>query len=182
MKPFKILSVVLIGLFSYYLLIPNPKFPAPLDDALQSNEPGDTETNFRRAYFTDYSREEVMNHYKNEFRYNDSIFKSSIQISLNYPPESAQQLVRDQTRSTFLEELIHPFRGYLFVNGFEPKEDKDAILINDKFWKQKITVKYIPTSAIYRTSILLITSILLTIILKEWEKYIIEITKIIKRK
>jgi len=50
-------------IFLLYLLLPNPNFPEASRDALQSNEPADTETPLRRAYFTNYSREEVVKHY-----------------------------------------------------------------------------------------------------------------------
>ena len=54
-------------LFLAYILLPNPDFPASIPGALQSKEPADTETSLRRAYFTDYSREEVINWYKDQF-------------------------------------------------------------------------------------------------------------------
>ena len=55
--------MILSVIFLLYLVVPSPDFPEPPHDALQSDEPADTETHLRRGYFTDYSREEVMEHY-----------------------------------------------------------------------------------------------------------------------
>lgn len=136
----KILFVlfILFGiLFLGYLIMPEPDFPEPPDGFVQSKEPADTETPFRRGYFTDLSREEVVNHYRGEFGWG---------YRLNYPPEEAQTIIRDQTKSTFLEEFVHPFRESLFVNGYEPKENENAVGIGGKVYKQKIIVKYVPST------------------------------------
>ena len=149
-KPMKIIYFIFPTLLVLYLLVPNPEFPRPPNDALQSFEPADTESPLRRAYFTDLSREEVMGHYKSQFK---SSFFMGINLPtyrLNYPPEEAHGIIRDQTRSTFLEEIVHPFRESLFVNGFEPKDPKDAIFIEGRSWRQKITVKFVPSNLISR--------------------------------
>lgn len=67
-------------------------------------------------------------------------------LSLNYPPEEAQTIIRDQTRSSYLEELVHPFRESVYVSGFIPKVRKDAIVIEGREYYQKITVRYVPSS------------------------------------
>jgi len=134
MKAFiKIAYISLSILFLYYLAQPNPSFPVSLPGAKQSFEPADIETPLRRGYYTDMTRSEVMDHYQNQF----SGYRS------NYPPEEAQTIIRDQTKSTFLEEITHPFRESLFVNGFEPTEPQYKILIDGKVWKQKIIVRYV---------------------------------------
>ncbi|MEK7188852.1 MAG: hypothetical protein AAB685_03305 [Patescibacteria group bacterium] len=109
----------------------------------------DTETPYRRAYFTNFSREEVISHYQREF----SKISFGIQLPalrLNYPPEDSQTLIRDQTRSTFLEEIVHPLRESLFINGFKPKFAKDEIWYKGVHYEQKITVKYVPSSLYIR--------------------------------
>ncbi|MCH7641117.1 hypothetical protein IID22_02900 [Patescibacteria group bacterium] len=149
-KPMKIIYSIFSTFLVLYLLLPNAEFPSPPSDSLQSFEPADTESPLRRAYFTDLAREEVMVHYENQFK--SSVFMS-INLPtyrLNYPPEEAQTLIRDQTQSTFLEEIVHPLRESLYVNGFEPKEDKDAIIREEKEWRQKITVRLVPSSLISR--------------------------------
>lgn len=137
-------------IFVLYLLLPNSDFPLPPPGALQSQEPADTETPFRRAYFTDFTRGEVLSYYQSQFDSNPFLKLNIITYRLNYPPEEAQTIIRDQTRSTFLEEIVHPYRASLFVNGFEPKNPKDAIFVQDKNWRQKIIVKYVPSTGTAR--------------------------------
>lgn len=153
-----IIFIILAVIFLGYLAIPNQKaFPAQLPDSLQSKEAGDSETPLRRAYFTNMTREEVMSWYETQLR-SSSINNIPLPtLRLNYPPEEAQTLIRDQTRSTFLEELVHPFRESLYVNGFEPKDPKDRIFIEGKVWRQKITVKFVGSSPYLRLAIALPT-------------------------
>lgn len=148
---FKITHILLtLGLLTY-VAIPSQEFPTPPSDALQSFEPADTETPLRRAYFTHLNREEVMAHYKAQF-------SSLPTINLNYPPEEAQTIIRDQTRSSYLEELVHPFRESIFINGFVPKEKKDAILIEGQEYYQKITVRSVPSLMVTRIVFVLLSS------------------------
>jgi hypothetical protein len=150
----KIAYIALTVAFVIYVALPSPDFPNPPDDALQSQEPADTETPLRKAYFTDYTREEVVAHYKREF----SGFPV---LNLNYPPEEGQSIIRDQTRSSYLEELVHPFRESIYINGFVPKVRKDAIVIGDNEYHQKLTVRYVPGSSTVRMVYALLTSVTL---------------------
>lgn len=128
--------------FVFYLITPLNSFPQPPEAVLTSNEPADQETPLRRGYYTDLSRAEILTHYQNQFG----------GFRLNYPPEEAQTLVRDQTQSTFLEELNHPLRESLYINGFEPeisgKTDWQPLVVSEKVWRQKITIRHI-TSALW---------------------------------
>jgi len=65
---------------------------------------------------------------------------------LNYPPEEAQTIIRDQTRSTFLQEIVHPMRESVYINGFEPADPKDAVIIKGRHFRQKIIVRFVPSS------------------------------------
>lgn len=167
----KVLNVLLalIGLgFAVYLALPGPSFPAPPPDSLQSKEPADSETPLRRAYFTNYTRQQVLDWYEAEF--NTSPFKN-IKLPtylLNYPPENAQTIIRIQTRSTFLEEIVHPLRESIYINGFEPKELKDAINIEGKPWRQKIIVRHVPGSLALRLVAYLGMIVSVTVLFKEW--------------
>lgn len=143
-----------------YVIPASPDFPGPLPDALQSKEPADSETPLRRAYFTNATRREVMAHYQNEFK----------GYRLNYPPEEAQTLIRDQTRSTFLEEIVHPLRESLYVNGFEPKDPKDAIEIEGRPWRQKIIVRYVPSNVFVRLLVTTLSAIGVVLLLLQWPK------------
>ncbi len=121
-----------------------------MPDSIQSHEPADIETPFRRAYFTNYGRQEVVDWYTSEFN-KPTIFNIKFSsIRLNYGPEEAGTIIRDQTRSTFLEEVAHPLRESIYINGFEPKDPKDEIFIENRHWKQKIIVRHVQSSALAR--------------------------------
>ena len=154
----KAIYFILSLLFLFYIALPTPAFPEPPDGALRSKESADTETPLRRAYFTNATREEVMEHYLNEFK----------GYRLNYPPEESGAIIRDQTRSTFLEEIVHPLRESLYINGFEPKNAKDAINIEGLPWRQKIIVKFVPSNLIVRIVVGLLIIISLPLVYKEW--------------
>ncbi|HWA51986.1 MAG TPA: hypothetical protein VG895_02970 [Patescibacteria group bacterium] len=145
----KVLYALLIVfglLFFAYLLLPTPfkDFPTPPPGSVQSMEDADVETPLRRAYFTNYTREEVIAHYKNQFKYRP------FTLELNYPPEDAQTLIRDQTRSYYLEELAHPFRESVYINGFIATKPQDDIWYKGVHYQEKITIKYVPTSIALR--------------------------------
>lgn len=170
----KILTVlyILFGVvFLVYLSLPRPGFPAQPPDTLKSNEPADSEDPLRPSYFTDLDREGVLSYFQNEFT------KSSLGVALptyrlNYPPEEAQGIIRDRTRSSYLEEIVHPFRESLFVNGFEASHQKDTIIIEDRLWREKVTLKYFPSNMSVRVVIGFVTLIVFWLILSEWGVFV----------
>jgi len=168
--------------FLFYLFLPSPLFPELLGDSLQSDEPADTESTLRRAYFTNYTREEVMRYYEAQFTQLDLLNLSFPAYRLNYPPEEAKMLIRDQTRSTFLEEIVHPFRESVFVNGFEPKDPKDAILISGRDWRQKIIIRYVPSSALVRLILGIASIVLIVFVYKGWSKALVDIKEEVLKK
>lgn len=181
-RAFKVIYIIISLLFVGYLLLPTFPYPRIMPDSLQSNEPGDTEDPLRRAYFTDLNREEVMNYYSSEFT-NKEPFNALgfLTYRLNYPPEEAYNFIKDQTRSTFLEEIVHPFRESFFVNGFKPSDPKDAILISERVWLEKITVKYVPSNVYVRVAVGVLTMGLLWFILVQWEKIFLDLRRIVKK-
>jgi hypothetical protein len=163
-----IIPILLSLLFFFYLALPNPPFPLPPEDCLQSDEPADTETPLRRAYFTNLTREEVISHYQKQLE-RAIVFNLFLPTyRLNYPPEEAGTIIRDQTRSTFLEEIVHPLRESIYINGFKPSEAKDAIFIGGRPWEQKIIIKYVPSKIYVRLGIALLTIIMIYLLSKEW--------------
>lgn len=158
---FLMLFVFGIGFFAY-LFLPSPAFPTPPPQSVQSMEDADIESPFRRAYFTNYTREQIIAHYKNQFRY------GAFTLELNYPPEDAQTLIRDQTRSRYLEELVHPFRESVYINGFIPQVAKDDIWYKGVHYQEKITIKYIPSSLVSRIVVAVITLLLMGWIIREY--------------
>ena len=139
----------------FYISLPNFDFPKPPPDSVQSKEPADMETPLRRAYFTNLGRQEVLDWYMSQFK--NSPFKNIPLPTelLNYPPENSGTIIRDQTRSTFLQEIVHPFRENVFINGYEPAPDdnKDRIEIDGVHWRQKIIIKYVPSNTVLRVII-----------------------------
>jgi len=120
-----------------------------------------------------------MVHYKDQFEkpvFFDIFLPS---YRLNYPPEEAHMIIRDQTRSTFLEEIVHPFRESVYINGFKPALEKDAIFIEGKDWYQKITVRFVPSNTLTRVIVAGLALVLVVIVSKEWE---IVIKSVLKRK
>ena len=54
-----------------------------------------------------------------------------------------------------MEEIVHPFRESIYINGFEPKSEKDTIIIDKVKWNQKIIVRYVPSPVWVRVVILM---------------------------
>lgn len=161
-----------------YLVIPSPHFPKPPYDAVQSTELGDIEaTSIKRAYFTNYSREEVLAHYQRKLLFLPWVHVPIPTYRLNYPPEDAFLLIRAHTRSTFLEEIVHPLRSFLFVNGFEPKDPKDEVWYRGIHYRQKITIKYKPSSPLTRLPIFVLSVLMLVVILKQLRESVAAIFK-----
>lgn len=162
------LSVSILGvLFIIYLLLPSPDFPEPPIDSVQSMEPADTETPLRRAYFTNYTREEVHEHYRGQF----VISFMGIEIptyTLIYPPEEAYGIIRDQTRSTHLKEIVYPMRESFYINEFVPKEEKDDIWYDGVHYNQKITVRIVQSSPLVRSALALGVFVILFVVVVEW--------------
>ncbi len=169
MKTLNIIFVVTLLIIGIgYVLIPGPDYPAPPADAVQSQEKADSESSLRRAYFSNYTREEVIKHYQEEFNISPWRNIPFPTLRLNYPPEDSQTLIRDQTRSTFLEELAHPYRESLYINGFEPKEKKDDIWYKGVHYRQKIIIKMVPNNVFFRVIMVSLTVGCLWLILKEY--------------
>lgn len=133
-----------------YLSLPQPEVPIVVD-GLRSQEPGDTYQNpDQSAYFTQKERHQILSDLQSTYSLN---FWGTILPSfrLNYRPEEAHTLIREQIQSYYLEEIIHPLRESLFVNGWEPQnspiyadipeEKKPLIQINGQFYRSKIILK-----------------------------------------
>jgi hypothetical protein len=157
---FLLISITMV--IAVYFSLPTPEFPPPPPNSLQSTEPADTESVYRRSYFTNYSRTEILNYYWNNF--NSSI----IQYRLNYPPEESYTYIRDQTPSSWLEEIVHPGKESLFVNGFYPTKPTEQININGVHYVNKITVHYFPSKLISRFTVLFLSVICIYLLKKEY--------------
>lgn len=164
MKILKAILFVFFLLLLIYVYPPSPEFPKPPEGSVQSNEPADVESSLRRGYYTNLNREEVISHYQQEFNKGFTVYTPR----LNYPPEDAPLLIRDQTKSTFLEELAHPLRESIYINGFEPKSEEYAQYFNGVRYNQKIIVRYVPSSSWIRVGVLVLTFIAAFVLMKEY--------------
>ena len=145
-----------------YLILPIPDFPPPPPGSLQSLEPADTESIYRKSYFTNMSRPEIMAMY-------DKSYSSPVQYRMDLPPESAYTVIRDQTRSSYLEEIIHPFRDSLYINVFVPIKPTEQINRNGIHYLNKITVRQIPSRPMTRITVMLLAGIAGYLIIKEYQ-------------
>lgn len=161
---FACVSLILLG----YLVLPTLQFPQKPTDSVQSTEEWDTETSLRRGYMTNLTRPQVTDLYYEQISHIGTI--SLPTIRLNYPPEDAQTLIRDQTRSSYLEEFVHPFRESLFVNGYIPDKDIYEIYYRGVKFDQKVVIKYAPTDLRLRVALFLTSAILLYFVLLELAK------------
>ncbi len=92
-----------------------------LPNSERSNLPGDTwQAPNLKAFYSDNYRNFVTRYYLEAYK-EKSVFPFP-PLKLNYPPEYAYTAIKDQTKSTYLEEVTYPFRDSLFVNGLEPFE------------------------------------------------------------
>ena len=152
--------------------------PAELPNAVKSLEPADLEDPFRVGFYTNMSRDEITNFYRSQFKING--FGVNIKpINLNHPPEEAQQKIRDQTLSTFLEELSYPMRDTLYVNGFKPDLSKMNPLVHEgQSWERKVIIKYVKTSFPLRVLLGIVSLFILYIVLFEWSALIKSISSL----
>ena len=171
----KIIKVifVLFGIaLMVYLAWPAPQFPKPLSDFYTSTEPADKETPLRRGYYTNLTRDQIVNHYASEFNWGER---------LNYPPEEAQTIIRDQTKATYLEEIVHPMRESIYIAGNVVQSDKDPFEINSNKFRQKVIVKYVGSNIFVRLGIGILTLSLMWILYNQLVLIIRDYIKVISR-
>jgi hypothetical protein len=164
MTKYIILGLIFIAGF-IYLLIPGPMSIGDIPGvpgAVKSDEPGDTYQNPNIAgYYGDKRRKFVTQFYQEAFEKLNFGSLPIPSIRLNHPPEEAFAYIRDQQKSTYLEQYLYPLRGYLFVNGYEPYDengkrfDSGAYPLDYKgdIYPTKVTVRYYPVPFINRVLI-----------------------------
>lgn len=178
---FKKIYLLFGFLISVYLLLPSPKLPPPdLPESIKSMEPGDTvQIPNVSAYFTDKSRQEILNFYTDYFSKSFFLGVPLPTFRLNHPPEYAKQIIRDTTQSYYFEEVVHPFRESLFINGFEWENDvftplearsQNAILVDGKVWKSKVTLRWRASNFIVRLIVFWLEWGMLWTVLSLWKK------------
>lgn len=158
LKPFTMLRkvyILFILLLLIYLLIPGPTSIRdfyPLPDSVKSTEEGDTiQVPNVAGYYSNNYRNFAISFYLKNYQNKAHFFLPPIRI--NYPPEFAFTYIKDQTQSTYLEELVYPLKSSLFINGFEPFYEAGQ----PKYWgstefirdgqvlETKVTLRYYPS-------------------------------------
>jgi hypothetical protein len=89
-------------------------------------------------------------------------------LRLNHPPEDSLTLIRDQTKSSWMEELVHPLIDNLYINGFYPTKPTEQININGVHYQAKITVRYVPSSFTTQITVLLLIMVSGYLLFKEY--------------
>jgi hypothetical protein len=188
-KLFKILLTALCFLIFIYLCLPIPEIP-PLPDSLKSTEPGDTvEIPGVSAFYTDISRGEVVGFYQKAFSRSSFLNLPLPVIVLNHPPEYGKQAIRATTETTFLYELVHPFRDSFFINGWDPaehpeykkaKDPTQVIKKNGRFYQRKITLRLVTSSLWARILVFSLSLLVLAKILIETKRSIISLWRTLR--
>lgn len=161
MKAAKVIWFLLGAVFTLYLLLPAPSLPPPgLNQSLKSTEPGDVnEIENLSAYFTELERDEVINFYKDYFSKSSFLNIPLLTVKINHPPEYAKEIIRDTIQTYYLEELVHPFRESLFINGFDwekdvftpqPAREQNKMIAGGQEWRVKVTLKWFNSSPLVR--------------------------------
>lgn len=162
-------KVVKMVLWTFFIagviyLIPSiPPLPVAPPGSLVSNEPADTESIYRTAYFTNLSRREIMKHY-------DDQFKGWLSFRLDGRREDAYSVIRDQTQSSYLEEVIQPGRGSLYVNVYVPTKPSEQINRNGIHYLNKVTIHYMPSHLVSRLTVWLLVFGVGYLMFKEYVK------------
>ena len=153
--PKKILIFLFLVVGTSYLLLPaKVNFP-DLPGAVKSIEPGDTiQIANVSAYYTDMARKDVVDFYFDYFSKSKFFNIPLITYKINHPPERIREILRDTQQSTYVEEIVHPFRESVFVNGFEWNNDpftppgsreQNILVVNGVTYQFKITIFYQPS-------------------------------------
>lgn len=124
MKPIKLiltgLLTICLILFLLYLLLPSQGVQA-LPDSFKSTEPGDTvQIPGVSAYYSQLDRKFVTKYYQDQF--SPQFFGIKVPTyRINHQVEFAREKFRSGIQSSYLEEVVVPFRESLFINGWEPE-------------------------------------------------------------
>jgi len=169
------------------LCLPAPNdFPA-LPGSVKSIEPGDTiQIANVSAYYTDMPRKDVLDFYFNYFSRSPFLNIPLITYKLNHPPERIREILRDTQQSTFVEELVHPLRESVFVNGFEWNNDpftnpkariKNILIVNGKTYQFKVTLYYQESNMFIRLFVYYLILSLSYILFKEIRNLFVSLKK-----
>lgn len=149
-KTFLLLALTLYLAGSYYLTRSDPVLP-DLDESVRSDEPGDSWQHPDQKAFYTYrdSRPEILGELQRKFSLLDS-WTNRLAYRLNYRPEEVGELVRDQLRSYYLEEVVHPLRESMYINVWQPdkspaleekQREAEKMYFKEVFYPVKVTLR-----------------------------------------
>lgn len=173
---FNKLLVVVFSVFCIlgiaYLAFPNCDYPSPPPGVLKSQEPADLESPLRQGYFTNYSREEILSWYKEQFSCPSILGIKIPKLLLNYPPEYAQTIIRDRTDIGWLQEYVYPMREGIYINGFAPAggDGQPILTVDGELWKQKIIVKQVSSNVWVRETLFVLSALGIVMIYRGYQK------------
>lgn len=114
----RMIMLVAVLVILIYLLLPSPKVE-DLPGAVKSDEPGDTvQIAGVSAYFTNMDQQKVLSFYQDQFSRSSFLGLPLPTIVFSRPVQEAHQFISDQLITTYLYELIHPFRESIYLNGW----------------------------------------------------------------
>ncbi len=170
------LGLLIFLLALAYLLLPSPADPPPLPESTKSNLPGDTvEIPYLYAYFTNLSREEVTSFYQEHYSRSRLFDLPLPSLRLNHPPEYTWVVIRDTVLSSYLEEIVHPFRDSFYINGYEPANDpfvkpeqrRPTLIYEGQEYKAKILILPVYSNPLMRVALLLVVVVVLIFLKRE---------------
>lgn len=145
-----VFSGAILVLFFVYILLPGPAEIPPPPWGLRSVEPGDTsQMPGVSAYYTDVEREDVVDYYFSYYSKSSFLNLPLFTIKLNHPPELAREVLYSTQKSSYVEEIVHPFRESLFISGYEWDKDPftkpekrvaNKSVVRNHEWKMKVTL------------------------------------------
>jgi len=147
----KYILLSLVYILGLIYLFPAAPVTPDLLPSTRSTEEGDTiQHPDQKGFYTNLTRKESVSQMQSKYAL--TIFGQKIpSYRLNYRPEEAFGMVRDQLKSSFLEEIVYPMRDSLFVNGWEPQNapmyantSKDKIpglFFDNVAYFSKVTIK-----------------------------------------
>lgn len=151
----RIIFIVFSILLFIYMIWPQPLKIAdfkPLPNSFKSTLDGDTvQVPNVSAYFSNNYREFALRFYKDN--YQGAVKLPFSPYRLNYPPEYSFIAIKKHTDTTYLEELVYPLKGSLFVNGFEPYYENgepkywgsSKFAIGESVFDTKVTLRLFPS-------------------------------------
>ena len=156
----KILYIFFCSVFLIYMVWPGPSLISDfnaLPDSSKSNLEGDTiQIPNVSAYFSNNFRNFIVPFYLSNYQ-KDFHFPLP-PLRLNHPPEYSWKVIKVNTDSTYLEELVYPLRDSLYVNGFEPFYfdgtpkfwGSTKFEVSSKAWFTKTTLRFFPSNLLIR--------------------------------